>query len=615
MKSHLRQFVFALFSLAIVFSLVPPASAAEPQWIEIRSPHFSVVTDAGEKHGREVAMRFEQMRAVFAALLVKANVNSPIPLEIVAFRNSKELRQYAPLWKGKPVELAGLFQGSEDRTFIMLDVSVENPWTVVFHEYAHQLMNAMMTDSIDPWFEEGFAEYFSSIEVDSKEARVGKVPEYDYRILQQEGMMKIADLFNVRQKSSTYNESGDHRTTFYVESSMVVHYLYDNNMIPKLSDYFALKLDQGMPVEQAIQQSFGMSSTQFDKILRNYVSGGRYKYFPIANPPSIVSKDFAMKPLAPSDSSEILADIHLHSFDYREKAIAEFQQILQSNPNHAATLLDLGYAYLQKRDFQRADEYFKRSAQADSNDPRVHYYLALLRSGEGSFANPSDLPETIRELEMAIALDPKFADPYMLLAFAQTGEGDPAKGLASMQKAVSLNPRNENYHLNLAQMYLMNQKPDQAIAILRALRNSANPEVAQRAAQGLLAAQQIQAAKQTVPAAHSGVVQAMPKGTVDGAPGMAKASAEDGDAQVQPAQAAAEFLKGTVMAVDCSSPPSATLTVISGAKTWKMHVPDSRHVVVMGADGLSCSWSRQHVALNYRESGDAAGNVISIEVQ
>src|ERR1035438_2449812 len=166
MKSHLRQFVFALFSLAIVFSLVPPASAAEPQWIEIRSPHFSVVTDAGEKHGREVAMRFEQMRAVFAALLVKANVNSPIPLEIVAFRNSKELRQYAPLWKGKPVELAGLFQGSEDRTFIMLDVSVENPWTVVFHEYAHQLMNAMMTDSIDPWFEEGFAEYFSSIEVD-----------------------------------------------------------------------------------------------------------------------------------------------------------------------------------------------------------------------------------------------------------------------------------------------------------------------------------------------------------------------------------------------------------------------------------------------------------------
>ena len=39
--------------------------AADAQWIEVKSPHFSVVTDAREKRGRETAMRFEQMRAVF----------------------------------------------------------------------------------------------------------------------------------------------------------------------------------------------------------------------------------------------------------------------------------------------------------------------------------------------------------------------------------------------------------------------------------------------------------------------------------------------------------------------------------------------------------------------
>lgn len=58
--------------------MAAPALAAEPQWLEIQSPHFSVDTDAGEKRGCEVAMRFEQMRAVFSALLVKANVNIPI---------------------------------------------------------------------------------------------------------------------------------------------------------------------------------------------------------------------------------------------------------------------------------------------------------------------------------------------------------------------------------------------------------------------------------------------------------------------------------------------------------------------------------------------------------
>jgi Flp pilus assembly protein TadD len=614
MNSPLRRFFVFLFSLSIAVRAAP-ASAAEPPWIEVRSPHFSVVTDAGDKRGREVAMRFEQMRAVFTTLLEKANVNSSIPLQIVAFRNSKELRQYAPLWKGKPIEVTGLFQGGEDRAFILLDVSVENPWTVVFHEYAHQLRNAMTSESTDPWFEEGFAEYFSSIEVDSKEARVGKIPEYCYRVMQQEGMMKIADLFNVKQNSSTYNESGDHRTIFYTESSMVVHYLYDNNMIPKLATYFTLKIDKGMPVEQAIQQSFGMSSAQFDKILRNYVRNGRYKYYPIPNPPNIVSKDYAMKPLVSSDSSDILADIHWHSLDYRDKAIAEFQEILKTNPNHAGTLRDLGYAYLQKRDFKQAGEYLDRSAQADSKDPRVHYYLASLMSGQGSFASRSDLPQITKELETAIALDPKFADPYVLLAFAQTDAGDPANGLVSMRMAVSLNPRNESYHFNLAQLYLQNQKPEQAVAILRVLRNSADLEVSQRSSQALLAAEQFLAAKVAPPAAESVVVQAMRGGAVDSSSGIANPPSDDYDTQMPPAQVEAKFLKGTVTTVDCSSPPSAILTVLSGAKTWRMQVQDTHHVLVMGADGLSCSWSKQKVALNYRESGDAAGSVISIEVQ
>ena len=244
MRSHLRWLVRLLFLPVLALSAVPHAFADDAHWIEVKSPHFSVVTDAGEKRGRETAMRFEQMRAVFGTLMTKAKVNIPIPLQIVAFRNSKELRQFAPLWNGKAVQLAGLFQGGEDRSFIMLDMSTENPWSVVFHEYAHQLMNGVLTARVDPWFEEGFAEYFSSIEVDSKEARVGKIPEDEYLVLQQNGMMKVADLFRVQQNSSTYNESGSHRTVFYAESGIVVHYLYDNNLIPKLSQYFDLKIEQ-----------------------------------------------------------------------------------------------------------------------------------------------------------------------------------------------------------------------------------------------------------------------------------------------------------------------------------------------------------------------------------
>jgi Flp pilus assembly protein TadD len=596
---------FRLLGFTSILASAVSALAVEPPWVEIQSPHFSVATDAGEKRGREVAMRFEQMRAVFSALLVKANVNIPIPLQIVAFRNTKELRQVSPLWNGKPIELAGLFQGGEDRSFIMLDMSVDNPWTVVFHEYAHQLMNGTLTAQVDPWFEEGFAEYFSTIEVDGKEARVGKIPSDTYQELRQEGLIKTSDLFKVRHDSSTYNESGSHRTVFYAESSLVMHYLYDNGLVPKLSRYFELKIDKNSPVEDAIQQAFGMSAAQFDKSLRDYFFSGRYKYYAMPSPPNIVSQDYRMKPLSLTDSKSVLADIHLHSQDYHGKAIDEYQDILQADPNNSAACRGLGYAYLQKQDFEQAGEYFKKASQADSKDPRVHYYSALLMSRQASVSGKSNLPEMTKELQAAIALDPNFADPYMLLAFAQMNAGDNEAGLASIQKAVTLSPRNETYRLNLAQMYLGTRKVDQAIAVLKALQKSSNPMIVQRAGDALEQAERLRADTQETSnyiAAH------VPATTEDPSPTRETVV-------TRPNQGPPKFLKGVIQGIDCSSPPVATLTIASGKKSWKMQVPDSSHVLLIGADSFSCSWTQKKVAINYRETGEATGSVFSIEIQ
>jgi len=376
MRTRLRWFRCFLCPLPIVLAVIvcsfSAVFAGEPQWVEVRSPNFSVITDAGEKRGREVALRFEQMRSVFGTLMTKAKVNLPVPLQIVAFRNTKEMREVAPLWNGKPTQVAGLFQAGEDRSFIMLDMSVEDPYSVVFHEYAHQLMNGNLRAETDPWFEEGFAEYFSSIEVDSKQSRVGKIPQDEYLILQQLGMMRIADLFKVRQNSQTYNESGDHRTTFYAESGMLMHYIYDNQLMLKVAAYFDLKTNKHLSVEDAIRQAFGMDAAQFDKALRSYASNGRYKYYPIPTPASIAPNNYAVKPLTLADGGAVLADIHLHSRDHHEQAVTEFREILKSDPNNAAALRGLGYAYLQRQEFHEAAEYFKRASQMDSKLSLIH---------------------------------------------------------------------------------------------------------------------------------------------------------------------------------------------------------------------------------------------------
>jgi len=67
--------------------------------------------------------------------------------------------------------------------------------------------------------------------------------------------------------------------------------------------------------------------------------------------------------------------------------------------------------------------------------------------------------------------------------------------------------------------------------------------------------------------------------------------------------------------VDCSAPPAAVLTVVSGTKTWKFNITDTNHLVLFGADKFSCSWSKQKVAVNYRDAGNSEGSVVSIEIK
>jgi hypothetical protein len=74
-------------------------------------------------------------------------------------------------------------------------------------------------------------------------------------------------------------------------------------------------------------------------------------------------------------------------------------------------------------------------------------------------------------------------------------------------------------------------------------------------------------------------------------------------------------LQGKLLAVDCSAAPAAVLTIAQGAKTWKMRAANRASTIVIGADQFSCDWTNQKVAVNYRETGDGQGEIISLEIQ
>ena len=619
-NERLRSWWYALLILTVA-GLAAPVFGGEPEWVEVRSPHFSVVTDAGEKRGREAALRFEQMRAVYGVLMTKATVTMPVPLQIVAFRDGGEMRRFVPLWHGKPVEITGLFEGSNDRNFIILDMTVDNPWQVVFHEYAHELLNGNTQAQSQPWFDEGFAEFFSTIKVKGERADIGLPSENDLRILQKADLMSIADLFRIKRTSSVYSENGSHRSLFYAESWLVVHYFYDKQWLLEIAPYFALAVGRGVPVEEAIRQTFGTSATDLDVAVRQYLSRNQLRSYRIPVPSGSGSAEYAVRRLAMADARAVLADVHVHSQDYQDKAVTEFEEVLKLEPGNTAALRGMGYAYLIKHEYQRAAEYFTKAIEHDADDPRLLYYSALLAQDEGGRGLSGDREQlglAQKQLEKSIALNPEFADAYRLLALTYVSLGKKDQALRTIRKAVELSPRNERYLFNLAQIDMVNGRYDESIVALRHLTNARDPEIGGRAEKELLTVQEIKRASLAgVPVVTSSGMPVADEGLIASELSVSTAPGANPPAMAETAQtsAPAGFLRGKLEAVDCSVPPEAVLTITSGDQTWKLHARDTALVIVIGPDKFSCEWANKKVAVNYRQTEDAKGEIVSVEVQ
>src|ERR1700686_3199529 len=173
-RTHAISLCLALCGLFLC-SISAPAAEPSP-WLEIHSVHFTVITDAGDKKGREVAVRFEQMRAVFATQLGKERLHQSVPLTILAFNNDKSYYQLAPLHQGQPIDVPGFFLPGDDQDFIVLNLSEEESWRAVARDFAAMLLTYNYPPA-QAWFDEGLEEYFSSIRVDNKQVELGTDPE------------------------------------------------------------------------------------------------------------------------------------------------------------------------------------------------------------------------------------------------------------------------------------------------------------------------------------------------------------------------------------------------------------------------------------------------------
>jgi hypothetical protein len=186
-----RQLLF----LCILATMSGVLHAAEQPAVEVSSPHFTVVTDAGEKQARHILENFERMRWMFQTLFPKSNVDPAAPIVVVATRNRKGFQALEPkeyLAKGQ-LDLAGYFLTTNEKNYVLLrlDADSEHPYATVYHEYTHRSAD----DWMPLWLNEGIAEFFQNTDFHDKQVLLGQPSPDDILYLRQNSLIPLATLF------------------------------------------------------------------------------------------------------------------------------------------------------------------------------------------------------------------------------------------------------------------------------------------------------------------------------------------------------------------------------------------------------------------------------------
>jgi tetratricopeptide (TPR) repeat protein len=475
---RVNSLVVISFCLLLAVSQYAPV-AAKDTWVSVRTKNFLLVGNAGQKDIQKVGLRLEQFREVFTLLFPKVRFNTPIPTTVVVFKSDSS---YAPFKPGP--NIAGYFQPGPDVNYITLTTEVrgqQDPFTVIFHEYTHLLVENTFKD-VPVWFNEGLAEYYSTFKItDDQKITLGTPIGSHVMRLRESKMLPLQTLFEVDHKSPHYNEK-DKRGIFYAQSWALMHYLIIGKAgkVAQLGKFMEL-LGTQVPVDQAFQRAFGTPFEVMEKDLREYVQKDRYNVLNAQFERKIeLDTEAQAAPLTEAEGQAYLGDLLLHS--NRQESYKYLENALKLDPQLAMAHASLGMAYFREGKFDEAAASLQRAVAANSQNYLAHYYYALVLSRAetgGVTSYPAELVIKIREhLQKAITLRPDYPEPYKLLAFVSlvTGEGID-EAIAAMKRVLSSSPGRHDFTNMLAQLYLRKNDVKTARAMLEQIaKSNADPE-------------------------------------------------------------------------------------------------------------------------------------------
>jgi hypothetical protein len=296
------------------------ASAAPEKWYEIKSPHFTVWSNADDGNTRKLVWQLEQIRSVLASLWPWAKVDLPKPMLVIAPKNEQSMKQLAPqFWEVEDgIRPASLWVGGADQHYLVIrsdlrgnDTDRLNPHITAYFSYVNLILQANFSQRIPVWFARGLAGVMSNTLVRDDHILLGSPIPWELERLREHQRMSLKQLVSITSASPEYKQR-DGIANIDARSWAFVHFLMfgDKGAHRPRVNQLADLLGKGVEPAAAIGQALG-SVDDFETPLHHYVQGSLFMMLKTKTDAGVPRDRFAARLLDPAESAAGRALFHV----------------------------------------------------------------------------------------------------------------------------------------------------------------------------------------------------------------------------------------------------------------------------------------------------------------